>query len=603
MINKKILNMVISLSLIICILIGIITPSIVNADVTGDSESSHTVRDEDGNIVFVGRGDDQLKIRGYRIEPADIVAHVESINNVDRALVLPYGESGDGRKLVCYVQPVLNKKLSREDINSYLTNTLPSYMIPSAYILLDKFPLYPNGKINRKALPIPSRDHIPQQSSYVAPSTKREKELVAMWEKVLGTSPIGIHDSFYDVGGDSLAAIGMMIEMEYLGISDEDCRTLFQGGTIADIAQEKSTDNPREQPKKDLPIEFVTNLLVNCLRGILVLLVVAGHWMPGFLERLPENLQVIKPYVTPIFNLSTPGFAIVFGMALGYSLFNTYKKQKKRFYHQIKMGMGILLIGLIIKGGLNLFVVYLEGTDVLTSTLIAGSFYNVLGFYLLAVASLPLWFRFIEYKNNIVLNVVTLITLFLLFDFVVKLIFLNMEQEGILQLFRLYFVAKFSYFNLAAGSLMGFLIGYRIRKSIYDENYSFNLYIGIVLVLVGILSGIGLGELHQLTEPSGSINLWKWILYLGIINIIIFVIWSVLERYNGLADSTRNALNVLSLFGVVALPMFVIHGVILSIKDTFDVLGIPDLVSLVTVLTLFFGLIFISIKRLYRLYF
>lgn len=559
--------------------------------------------DENGNVVFIGRGDDQLKIRGYRVEPADIEVHVESMENVDRALVIPYCEDNDEKKLICYIQLVSAKNLSREDIHLYLSTQLPKYMLPSAYVFLDKFPLFPNGKINRSALPMPMEDHSVQRSSYVAPSTKREKELVAMWEKALGMSPIGIQDSFYDVGGNSLTAISLMIEMERLGISDKDCRIMFQGGTIADIAREPSDNETEGRYEKDKPVEFITNLLLNCLRGFLVLLVVAGHWFPGLLERVPENIRAIKSYVTPVFNLSTPGFSIVFGITLGFSLFNTYKQQNKRFYHQLKMGVALLLFGLMIRSFLSIFIEFIENDGAnLTSTYIATSFYNVLGFYLLAMGSLPLWFRFIEYKERVTLNVLILITFFILIDFIIHTMLWS-EQEGVLQLIRLYLVAKFSYFNLAAGSLMGFLIGYRIKKNIHNNGYRFYLKLGVLLTLVGIFIGVALGDIYVLTEPSKKIYLWMWLLYLGVINVIIFNLWKTLKNYNKVNRFLRESFNILSLFGVIALPMFVFHGVVLVMKDTLDVLGVPDLIGLTTVLSIFFGSTYFIIRRLYRLYF
>lgn len=555
--------------------------------------------DENGNIVFVGRGDDQLKIRGYRIEPSDIAAHIEAIPHVERALVLPFGD-GDERKLISYIQLDNNGCLTRETVNSNLMSVLPSYMIPSAYVFLESFPLLPNGKINRKVLPAPTHDHVVQHASYVAPATKKEEELVAMWEKALGISPIGVNDTFYDVGGDSLAAIGMMVEMERSGISEEDCRAMFRGGTISTIAKGKGSEVGNVE--QDLPIEFLTNILVNCLRGILVILVVAGHWMPGFLQKLPDSMQVIKTYLTPIFNLSTPGFAIVFGITLGYSMFDTYRNQKQRFSHQIKMGIILLFFGLIIKSSLHTVVNYVEGMELMRA-IATTSFHNVLGFYLLAVCSIPIWFRFIEYKNNVVRNVLVLIMCFALLDFIVKFVLLSREQEGVLQLIRLYLVAKFAYFNLAAGSLMGFLIGYHIKELINKGNSVIYFQLGLIFMLIGMVIGIKKGEIYELTQPSETIELWKWFFYFGVVNILTFSLWSIIKNYNQMTLNMRKPLNILSMFGVIALPMFVFHGAILAMKDTLDVLRVPDLIGLGIVLAIFFGITIIGIRKLYRLYY
>lgn len=557
--------------------------------------------DTNGNIVFIGRGDDQLKIRGFRVELTDIVAHLEALDDIQQALVLPHGEI-DTSKLVCYIQLSSNSCLKKEKIAAQMAMVLPSYMLPSAYILLDNFPLLPNGKVDRKALPPPSFDVLSSAETYIAPSTDVEKKLVDMWEKALGVSPIGVNDTFYELGGDSLAAISIMIKMESLGISERDCRVLFQGGTISDIAKGEPDDALSKPSNKEVSVEFRTNLLVNCLRGLLVLLVVAGHWMPGLLERLPESFEAVKTYVTPVFNFSTPGFAMVFGIGLGYSLFDAYQFKKERFYHQVKIGIGIVFIGLLIKSGSGAFVEFAEGVDVEQAFRVT-RLYHVLGFYLLAMCSIVAWFKVINHQQRVMINTMILIALFMGLDYLVKLILLDVEVSGVLQLFKLYLVAKFAYFNLAAGALTGFLVGYHLKVTLGNRNFIHNFWLGASMTVLGVLMGAITGEINQLTKPSLEINIWKWILYFGVINILIYVFWEILEIYNKLTHTLRELINILSLFGVIAFPMFVFHGVVLAIKDILDAFSVPDLIGLVGVLSMFFGATFIIIRRLYRLYF
>lgn len=557
--------------------------------------------DLDGNIVFLSRQDDQLKIRGYRIEPSDIVAHIEKLEPVNRGLVLPYGQ--DGQKLGAYIQLKSQTDLSHEDLNVQLKSILPTYMVPSSYIFLESFPLLPNGKVDRSRLPDPMDYEKIGSKNYVEPETEEEKQLVAVWEKALGITKIGMNDTFYDLGGDSLSAIGMMIEMEKLGINQEDIRILFQGGTLSDIVDKNA--NPVEHSTgkvSHFSTEFLTNILINCLRGILVMLVIAGHWMPGFLERLPSDMQIISTVLTPIFNLSTPGFSIVFGISLGYSLFHTYINQVDRFYYQIRVGFIFLLVAILFRAAMLMFIAYAEQT--VTERTIFSSFHNVLGYYLFAIASIPVWFLIINYQHKIYRNVAILILLFIFMDFAIKAIYLEREQDGVLQLIRLYFVAKFAYFNMSLGAFIGFVIGYKIKSSLNSGvKYSFNLVLGIASIFLGFLWGYFETELGELLTASTSIALWKWCLYFGVVNVLLYMIAELLKQYNHLRNFMKLIVNNISLIGVLALPMFILQGFVLIIKDTLDVVGIPGAVGLILVLSLFFWIVILSVRKLYKLYF
>jgi len=549
--------------------------------------------DESGAVIFVGRKDDQVKVRGFRIEPSDIAVHIERYEGVQQAFVLSDSTSEEV-KLVAYI--VSDKKnISRENINDFLVNILPEYMIPVGYIFLDEFPLYPNGKVNRALLPKLSNDHVVRKGEFVSAVTTKEKELVKVWENALGYSPIGIEDSFYDIGGDSLSAISLMIEMEKLGICEGDCRVLFQGGSIKDIIRissgEKSTITNSEN------VNFITNQLVNCMRGLLVLLVVIGHWMPGLLKRLPDEAQHLVPYITPIFNLATPGFAIVFGISLGYSMFHTYKEKRGRFYRQVKMGVMLLFWGLIIKSGAAYYAEWLNDANATIS------FYNVLGVYLLVIISLPVWFRLIVYKERIISNTIILILIFIALDILFEYTLLEREMGGVKQLVRLYLVAKFSYFNIGGGVLLGFLVGYQIKKSQHRQKMGIHLLVGVISMLIGIYTGLYVGELHELTVPNSEIQLWKWVLYWGAINILIYFVWKIIvikPHYRSWFSYIPNNINIL---GVLALPMFVFHGVILSAKQVLDAYGLNDKIGLVLVLIIFFSVTIFYMRKLYRMYY
>ncbi|WP_299315822.1 non-ribosomal peptide synthetase [uncultured Aquimarina sp.] len=156
----------------------------------------------DGTIEFIGRKDDQVKIRGYRIELGEIENVLVQQENIQQALVLVKEIQGDN-VLVSYL--IDSAEINKQELKSNLRTYLPDYMIPDYFQVLDSFPLTPNGKIDKKALPeVKGKDIF--RNEYVAPSTKIEEQLVAIWEEVLIVNKIGVTDNFFELGGNSLKA-------------------------------------------------------------------------------------------------------------------------------------------------------------------------------------------------------------------------------------------------------------------------------------------------------------------------------------------------------------------------------------------------------------
>ncbi|MHA7060180.1 amino acid adenylation domain-containing protein [Aquimarina sp. M1] len=154
----------------------------------------------DGSIEFVGRKDNQVKIRGHRIELGEIENALVSMTSIHQAVVVDIDIEGE-KVLVAYL--VKNDEHNMQELRTLLSYKLPEYMIPSYYVELENFPLTANGKIDKKTFPKVTEKHL-IRSQYVAPVTKEEKELVIIWEEVLGIENIGVTDNFFELGGHSL---------------------------------------------------------------------------------------------------------------------------------------------------------------------------------------------------------------------------------------------------------------------------------------------------------------------------------------------------------------------------------------------------------------
>ncbi|HUQ57173.1 non-ribosomal peptide synthetase [Lentzea sp.] len=169
------------------------------------------VRRPDGSLGFAGRADDQVKIRGYRVELGEIEAALTAHPAVREAVVLLRAES-----LVGYVVPAGD--IDPAELRAWLGRTLPDYMVPAAYPVLDRIPLTPNGKLDKRALPEPDRGAF-AGAGFVAPRTPVEERVAAIWRSVLGVDRVGLADGFFDLGGDSIRAVMVVGEMKAAGIA------------------------------------------------------------------------------------------------------------------------------------------------------------------------------------------------------------------------------------------------------------------------------------------------------------------------------------------------------------------------------------------------
>ncbi|MDC9613220.1 amino acid adenylation domain-containing protein [Xenorhabdus khoisanae] len=187
----------------------------------------------DGNLEFLGRNDQQVKIRGFRIEPEEIEARLVEYPAIREAVVLALGE-GQDKQLVAYVLTQENDGLAAR-LREHLSERLPDYMVPVAFVRLDEFPLTPNGKLDRRALPAPREDAFARQV-YEAPLGEKEIVLATLWRELLGIEQISRHDSFFALGGHSLLGVRMIERLHSLGLTLA-ARNLFQCPTLSELAR------------------------------------------------------------------------------------------------------------------------------------------------------------------------------------------------------------------------------------------------------------------------------------------------------------------------------------------------------------------------------
>jgi amino acid adenylation domain-containing protein len=191
----------------------------------------------DGCLEYRGRKDFQVKIRGQRVEPGEIELELLGHPAVKEAVVVGREDMPRENTLAAYIVPTQQPvPPATRELRGFLERKLPDYMIPSVFVFMESFPLTPNGKVDRRALPLPSQTYADRNSDYVAPAGDLERQLAQIWEDLLGVRPIGTQDDFFDLGGHSLLAVEMMHRIERATGEKLPLSALLEGPTVKHLA-------------------------------------------------------------------------------------------------------------------------------------------------------------------------------------------------------------------------------------------------------------------------------------------------------------------------------------------------------------------------------
>jgi thioesterase domain-containing protein/acyl carrier protein len=193
--------------------------------------------DERGEIEFVRRKDQQVKIRGYRVELGEIEGEVRKHEGVRECVVIVDEGEQTGKRLVCYVVERQRGAVNKEELRARLRKSLPEYMVPAFYEVIEEIPLTANGKVDKGKLPRVEAGYRSSQENFIGPRDNIELQLIQIWEKILGASYIAVTDNFFDLGGHSLSALRLRYEIQTTFKYELSLNSLFQSPTIEHIAQ------------------------------------------------------------------------------------------------------------------------------------------------------------------------------------------------------------------------------------------------------------------------------------------------------------------------------------------------------------------------------
>ncbi|MCL5958373.1 MAG: amino acid adenylation domain-containing protein, partial [Chloroflexi bacterium] len=253
----------------------------------------------DGNLECLGRTDQQVKIRGFRVELGEIEAALTQHPGVEDGVVLAREDNVGDKRLVAYLVPqngaagkdsaVEKAAPSVDELRSFLRDTLPDYMIPSVFVVLEALPLTPNGKIDRQALPAPDGARPELDHAFVAPRNPAEQALAGIWARLLGVDRVGVHDNFFALGGDSILSIQVVARAKQAGVHLMP-RHIFQHPTIAELAEVSTATRQVEAEQGTVtgpvPLTPIQSRFFESVR------VEPHHWNSSILVAIPEPLDI-----------------------------------------------------------------------------------------------------------------------------------------------------------------------------------------------------------------------------------------------------------------------------------------------------------------------
>jgi amino acid adenylation domain-containing protein len=200
----------------------------------------------DGSVEFLGRIDTQTKVRGFRIELGEIEAALTESGTVAQAVVIMREDQPGDQRLVAYLVARNGAQLDTRELRRQIQKQLPDQMVPSTIVQLDRMPLTSNAKINRKALPAPTEIHIHLTETLVPPRNHTQRSIARIWQEVLKLEEVGIHENFFDLGGNSLLAGSMLARLRDSFQVDLPMRAVFAAPTIAGLAREIDSREPEQ---------------------------------------------------------------------------------------------------------------------------------------------------------------------------------------------------------------------------------------------------------------------------------------------------------------------------------------------------------------------
>lgn len=579
------------------------------SDAEGWFQTKDLGRLEGGYLYYLGRADDLINCGGIKLSPDALEDALRRELGIKTGIaVAPVDDAATGHAILIAHTPeagVDEAKLKDAAVRIVADHGLRNRNA-LRLLALDEFPRTDTGKVRRRELAaLHASAAAGAQVAAVpvaAPSPSAagaEEEIARVWREVLGTTGIDPEKNFYDLGGDSLTALVAVMEMERRAVPPAIAKGMLQGRSIREIATLMAAPAPAREPAHVVgSAELRSGMAINVLRGFLVLCVVFAHWSGGLIERLPAGVQAITPWLAPLLAIGTPGFAIVYGVSAGHSMWPIYLADPARFHRIRHKTLALLSAGIVLLAAVVFLQTWLLA-DAVTFTDFTNSFYSVLSYYWLITASLGLWFWWLRRSpHRIASCLFAAAACYGVHYYLIGPLGVH-PAEGVVEFVKLLFTAKYAYFNMLSGTLIGIAIGMWLRDALKAQRPLGALApIGGACVLAAIVMASHAGESADWwIWPVPTNAIWRWVFYTGFVLLALVGLRRVLEHYNGYGSARKYAFQLLAVFGILAFPLFVTHQLVIPLKDILvQLTGLPQ----APLLAFSMGLFLLSGWAMYR---
>lgn len=554
---------------------------------------------ENGFLFFRGRADDVINCSGIKLFPEQIEAKLLKALDIETGIAVtrvPDALRGDGVLIALAKEAGQTREAVRRASSTILAKLNVHAGDALHVIEIDTIPRTETGKIQRKLLSerftaenqIVSSDMESPALEDDRSLTEEQRRIVAIWEDVLGIRPVSIHTSFFDLGGDSLSSLKMMLKLEKAGIPRKTAQAFFEGKTIADITgggKERTVENGQTASTEQHRLAYTSDA-INATRGLMVLWLVAIHWLPGVWKRLPEIFSGMDTLLNPAYRLGTPGFAIVFGLNVGFYFFHQLEHNAALAIKNIRFASKLVAGGILLLAAIN-FATLSTGQKVLAAPLPTVLFYSVLLYFFLAVSSIRLWFRALSAFGDKITGAFIASLIFYALGMFFKQVLPETQSTGVLDVVRLMMKANYNYFTMSGTVMLGVASGIHLRQHVQSSGMQKGYATaGLLLFLFGILSSLDSGAAQEWFSMVVA-PVWAIQVYFGITLMILAAFMHIRKKLR--SPFSRTSIRILGITGILSLPIYVGHSMVIPTKDMLVGVGLAPAAALAIPMLLFFG--------------
>ena len=443
------------------------------------------------------------------------------------------------------------------------------------------------------------------QENTAGSGTDLEQKILAVWCEALGRDDVSVDDSFYDIGGDSLSAVTVALNLERAGLESALAHGVFDGKTIRELAREHS--GATAAPAVDAAPPRKTEVAMfseasNFMKGIVLLCMVGSHWVPPFLGEFGLDDGPVAGFLALFFSLGTPTLAFMFGM--GMIVFHARQHQKSRpsFNRNILIAILLLSFGVIFNGLLQITGLFLA-KEPMTNAHIAERFYGPFIYFLLATASLPFWIgRVGKGLNSRITLLIAAIALYGAYAYFVAS--LPVPTEGQETLANEILIGRWSLLQMGAISLYGAAVGHTIqaRLDAGDRLRAFAA-LGAAMIIGALAASLAFGAGGAWFDFPKKISLFTTFFYSGIALVVISAFRPFTDAIRG-ARLLRLLTEIICCIGVLLFPLFVLQSLVYrGALIWYEVTGDNFLTMLAALIVVFSGIAALLIRRVYKIYY